>query len=152
MIEFTVTTVLLFVVFLAGLIIAYLIGRSAGAGNRDRHWEAELPGYRKDAVLRSRAVLGGQFSEQLAPFLPGFKYKPTECRFIGKPVDLIVFNGMDDKNIDEVVFVEVKSKNSKLSSSEKKLKEAIEGKKVRWEEYRVPGDLTKKRDSEIFDF
>ncbi len=144
MIEFTVTTVLLFVIFLIGLIIAYLIGKSAGARKRDRHWEAEIPIHRKDAVLRSRAVLGGQFSEQLAPFLPGFKYKPTECKFIGKPIDLIVFNGMDDKSIKEVVFVEVKSRNSKLSPFERKIKEAIEGKRVRWEEYRVPEDLTKK--------
>jgi len=35
--------------------------------------------------MKSRAVLGGQFSEQLAPFLPDFKYLPTECRFVGKP-------------------------------------------------------------------
>ena len=140
--EFTITTVFLLAVFLIGLVIAYLIGKSSGAKTRDRHWEAELPVHRKDAVLRSRAVLGGQFSEQLAPFLPGFNYKPTECRFIGKPVDLIVFKGMDEKNIDEVVFIEVKSRNSKLSSSEKKLKKAIEDKKVRWEEYRVPEDLT----------
>lgn len=143
------TTIVLFVIFLIGLIIAYLIGRSAGVKSRDRHWEAELPVHRKDAILRSRAVLGGQFSEQLAPFLPGFKYKPTECRFIGKPVDLIVFNGMDEKDINEIVFVEVKSRNSRLSSSEKNLKKAIEGKKVRWEEYRIPEDLTKK-DSDIF--
>jgi predicted Holliday junction resolvase-like endonuclease len=104
-------TILLLVVFLVGLVIAYLIGKGVGAKSRDRHWEAEIPVHRKDAVLRSRAVIGGQFSEQLAPFLPDFKYKPTECRFIGKPVDLIVFNGMDDKNINEVVFVEVKSRN-----------------------------------------
>jgi len=139
--EFTITTVLLFAVFLTGLVIAYLIGRGTGARGRDRHWEAEIPVHRKDAILRSRAVLGGQFSEQLAPFLPDFKYKPTECRFIGKPIDLIVFNGMDEKNIDEVVFVEVKSRNSKLSSSEKKLRKAIEDKRVRWEEYRVPEDI-----------
>jgi predicted Holliday junction resolvase-like endonuclease len=139
--ELTITIVFLFVVFLIGLVIAYLIGRSAGARGRDRHWEAEIPVHRKDAILRSRAVLGGQFSEQLAPFLPDFKYKPTECRFIGKPIDLIVFNGMDEKNINEIVFVEVKSKNSRLSSSEKKLKKAIEDKKVRWEEYRVPEEI-----------
>ncbi len=142
-------TIILLVVFLIGLIIAYLIGKSVGVKNRDTHWEAEIPLHRKDAILRSRAVIGGQFSEQLAPFLPDFKYKPTECRFIGKPVDLIVFNGMDDKDINEIVFVEIKSRNSRLSSSEKKLKEAVGAKKVRWEEYRVPEDLTKK-DFDVF--
>lgn len=141
-----ITTILLLLVFLIGLVVAYIIGSKMGSKSRDRFWEGELPGHRKDAIMKSRAVLGGQFSEQLAPFLPDFKYSPTECRFIGKPIDLIVFKGMDNKEIDEVVFVEVKSSGSKLSPSEKKLKEAVEKRKVRWEEYRIPKDLTRKKD------
>ena len=86
------------------------------------------------------------FSEQLAPFLPSFDFKPTECRFLGKPVDFIVFKGLDDKKVNEVVFVEVKSGKSKLSFVEKSLKEAIKNKKVSWKEYRVPEDITKKRE------
>ena len=139
-------SVILLVIFFICLIIAYLLGNKIGSKNRDRLWEKQLPSYRKDAISQSRAILGGQFSEQLAPFLPGFKYSPTECRFMGKPIDLLVFRGMDKKDIDEVVFVEVKSGKSKLSSQEKKLKEVIEKKKVRWEEYRIPEDLTKHPD------
>jgi len=139
-------TLVLLVIFLIGLIIAYLLGNKIGSRNRDRLWERELPVHRKEAISRSRAVLGGYFSEQLSPFLPGFKYSPTECRFVGKPVDLIIFKGMDDKNIDEVVFLEVKSGNAKLSKQERKLKEVIEKRKVRWEEYRIPPDLTKNPD------
>ena len=136
-----VITIILFFIL---LVIAFLIGHKIGVFRRDRYWEGELPGHRKDAIERSRAVLGGQFSEQLAPFLPDFKYLPTECRFMGKPVDLLVFKGMDEKKIEEVVFVEVKSGKSKTSPVEKSLKEAVEKKKVRWEEYRIPDDLTKK--------
>ncbi|MEX0920522.1 MAG: Holliday junction resolvase-like protein [Candidatus Pacearchaeota archaeon] len=143
MVEFT--TVLLLLVFLIGLVVAYILGSRVGAKNRDKWWEGELPGHRKDAIMKSRAVLGGQFSEQLAPFLPDFKYSPTECRFIGKPIDLMVFNGMDNKDINEVVFVEVKSSGARLSLQEKKLKEAVENKNVRWEEYRIPKELTKRK-------
>lgn len=140
------------IVFLIGLIIAYWIGYKFGAFKRNKFWEAELPSHRKDAIMKSRAVLGGQFSEQLAPYLPDFEYLPTECRFVGKPIDFIVFKGMDEKNINEVVFVEVKSGKAKLSSSEKKLKDAIDKKKVRWVEYRIPEELTKKGNVEdIFD-
>jgi len=146
-----IITVVLIVIFLIGLIIAYLLGNKIGSKSRDKWWEKELPLHRKDAILRSRAVLGGSFSEQLAPFLPGFNHSPTECRFIGKPVDLMVFKGMDDKKIDEVVFVEVKSGNAKLSSQEKKLKETIEKKRVRWEEYQIPENLTK-GEEDIEDF
>lgn len=126
--------------------MAYLIGYKNGAFRRDKLWEAELPMHRKEAILKSRAVLSGQFSEQLAPFLPGFDFKPTECRFVGKPIDFLVFKGMDEKDISEIVFVEVKSGDSKLSPIEKKVKEAVKNRKVRWEEYRIPKELTKKKE------
>ena len=138
--------VLLAVLFLLGIVIAYFAGMKIATIKRDRYWESELPGYRKDAIMRSRSVLSGMFSEQLAPFLPNFNFKPTECKFLGNPVDFIVFKGLDNKKVDEIVFVEVKSGKAKLSNVEKSLKEAIENKKVHWEEYRVPDDLTKKED------
>ncbi len=141
-------TIILIIVFLIGLAIAYWVGNKAGRFKRDKWWEGELPSYRKDAIMKSRAVLGGQFSENLAPYLPNFPYLPTECRFLGKPTDFIVFKGMDEKKIDEVIFVEVKSGNSKLSPQEKNLKEAIRKKKVKFEEYRIPEELTKKGDVE----
>lgn len=135
-------TIVLIVIFLIGLGFAYWIGFKFGSFRKHREWEKNLPDYRKDAIKKSRGVLAGMFSEQLAPFLPNFNFKPTECRFIGKPVDFICFKGLDEKNVEEVVFIEVKSGNSKLSSSEKNLKEAIEKKKVRFEEYRVDRKLT----------
>lgn len=138
--------VVFLIIFLAGIILAYYLGSRAGSKTRDDHWENQIDGIRADAISRSRAVLGGQFSEQLAPYLPDFNYSPTECRFIGKPIDFIVFKGADNKKIDEVVFVEVKSNKSKLSSQEKNLKETIDQGRVRFEEYRVPDEVTKKKE------
>lgn len=135
-------TILLIVIFLIGVFIAFWLGKKFGSLSRDRFWEKEVINHRKDAVLKSRAVLSGNFSEQLAPFLPKFPYSPTECRFIGKPIDFLVFKGIDKKEINEIVFVEVKSGKSQLSSSEKKLKDAVKKKKVSWKEYRVPEELT----------
>ncbi len=134
--------------FLLGILIAYWIGNKIGKYKTNKYWENEIPNYRKDAIMKSRAVLGGQFSEQLAPYLPNFKYLPTECKFLGKPIDFLVFKGMDEKKIDEVVFVEVKSGNAKLNQHEKNLKETIEKKRVRWVEYRIPEELTEKKDIE----
>ena len=142
------TLIIILVIFLVAIIISYLIGQKAGAFKKHKEWEAELPDHRKDAIMRSRAVLGGHFSEQLAPYLPNFPYLPNECRFIGKPIDLLVFRGMDEKDISEIVFVEVKSGKAKLTAVEKKLKETIERGNVRWEEYRIPEKLTDKGDVE----
>ena len=121
--------------------VGYLIGRYIS----QKKSEERVPEIREEAIKQSRAVLSGQFSEQLAPYLPDFPYKPTEARFIGKPIDFVVFKGMDEKKIDEVVFVEVKSGQSQLSKVEKTLKSAVESKNISWHEYKVPEELTGKK-------
>lgn len=92
------------------------------------------------SLKMQRSVLGGQFSEHLAPYLPGFPndLKPTEAKFLGAPVDFIVFKGLDEKNITEVVFVEVKTGKGRFNENEKSLKDTIEQKKVRHVTYFVP--------------
>lgn len=93
---------------------------------------------RKDAVKRSKAVINGQVAEQIAPFLPDFPANPSDARFIGKPVDFIVFSGLsENEKIDEILFVEVKTGKSLLSEREKEVKKAIEQRRVRYVEYRI---------------
>ena len=133
--------IVLIIIVLVLLYIGFLIGKWI----QNKKWEEKLDEIRKQAIKQSRAVLTGQFSEQLAPYLPNFPYSPTECRFVGKPIDFIVFKGMDEKDIKEVKFVEVKSGKSRLSPHEKRLRDVVKSKKVSWEEYRVPEDLTKKK-------
>ncbi len=98
---------------------------------------------RLDAVKRSRATLEGKFGEQLAPYLPDFAYDPTDVRFIGSPIDLVVFPGLAKDSPREIVLVEVKSKKSKLSPREKKIKNLIREGKVRWELYKVENECKK---------
>ncbi len=137
------TSVVIFLALIIFIFIAYAIGKKLGKLQAEKELSQKLPEEREDAIKRSRAVLSGQFSEQLAPFLPNFPYSPTEVRFIGKPIDFIVFKGMDEKDIREVVFVEVKSGESQLSSQERKLRDAINGKKVKWELYSATEKISK---------
>ena len=125
--------ILIAALFLFIMFVGYLIGKYIA----NKEHEKEIPEIRETAIKQSRAVLSGQFSEQIAPYLPEFPFKPTEVRFIGKPIDFVVFKGMDEKKIEEVIFVEVKTGKSQLSNVEKTLKEAIENKKVNWSEYRI---------------
>jgi len=127
-----------FALLLAAAALAFIAGQFL----KNREWEKKVDEIRADAIKKSRAVLGGQFSEQLAPYLPDFPFSPTEVRFIGKPIDFIVFKGMDQKEISEIVFVEVKSGKSGLSTHERVLRDAIRGKKVSWVEYRIAQELT----------
>jgi predicted Holliday junction resolvase-like endonuclease len=122
----------------AGLAAMYRIGRARGRGDAERDLPALVSDEREDAVRRSRAVLSGQAAEQLAPWLPGFPWDPAEVRFIGKPVDFLVFRGASSGEISEVVFVEVKTGTSSLSKVERSLRDAVKEGRVRWEEYRPP--------------
>ena len=93
---------------------------------------------RKDAIKRSRAVLGGLAGEQIAPYLPGFPCNPAEVRFVGKPVDYIGFEGAAfGEEIKEILFIEVKTGQSQLSERERQIKNAVESGRVRYVEYRL---------------
>jgi hypothetical protein len=123
------------VVVVVAVIVAVVAwaGGWVSAAARARLGERRI---REDAARRQRAVVGGQVSEQLAPYLPGFPFSPSEARFIGKPVDLLVFVGMDGKRIEKIVFVEVKTGKARLSDQERQIREAVEAGRVEWFTYR----------------
>ena len=88
------------------------------------------------SLRRSYDVRRGQFVEQLAPYLQSFPYDPKDVRFIGAPVDFIVFDGLSaGRNVD-IVFVEVKSGKAGLNANERRIRDAVENKRVRYEVFR----------------
>jgi predicted Holliday junction resolvase-like endonuclease len=120
------------------IIVIALIYRLFKAGREFEQWKEEeakrLEEARRQAIVQSRAVLGGKFTEQMAPYLPEFNYDPTEARFIGTPIDLVVFPGLAVGEPKEIVLIEVKSgRAAKLTPQEKKIEELVEAGMVRWE-------------------
>ena len=95
---------------------------------RDRHTR----GIRRAAVPQSRAVTVGQVSQELAPFLPGFEFNPKDARFLGSPVDFVVFDGLDEGAVRRVVFLEIKTGGSDLSARERQVRDAVEAGRVGW--------------------
>ncbi len=96
--------------------------------------ELEKASIRKQAISQSRAVLGGHFYEQMAPFLPEFKYDPTEARFIGSPIDMLVFPGLSQGAPTEIVIMEIKNgPSAQLTPVERKIRKLVEDGMVRWE-------------------
>jgi len=116
-----------------GLIIGLLVGLVAFIVWRARHAGA----IRADAVARSLAVTVGKVSEQLVPYLPGFGYNPKDARFLGSPVDFVVFDGLDAGALRRVIFLEVKTGAAALSTRERQVRDAIESGRVAWDELRV---------------
>lgn len=108
---------------------------SERAENLFRTWKLEEEKrIRQDAVKKSQAVTRGKVTEHLIPYFPDFKYNPKDARFLGTPVDFIIFDGLSEGEMNKVLFIEVKSgKNCTLSSREQLVKECIEKGKVSYE-------------------
>ncbi|RFA93521.1 Holliday junction resolvase-like protein [Pyrobaculum aerophilum] len=102
---------------------------------------------REDAIRRSVAVLLGRVGEQMAPLLMSreLNFDPRDCRYIGTPVDYVVFKGLSDRGeVEEILFVEVKTgKSSSLSERERAVRKAVENKRVRWVTYNLRGAVEK---------
>ena len=106
----------------------------------EQKWEQEKEIARREAIAQSRTVLGGKFTEQLAPYLPDFQYDPTEARFIGTPIDLIVFPGLATGDPREIVIMEIKTgRSGQLTPQQRKIRQLIEGGMVRWELVHLSG-------------
>ncbi len=82
-------------------------------------------------------MLKGQAAEQLAPPTQGFPYLPNDASFLGRPIYYLIINGLSDEVEVEVVFMEVKSGESRLSRRENKVRDAVVAGRVRWEELRL---------------
>ena len=92
---------------------------------------------RKNAVEQSRAVTRGQIYEQLVPYLPEFEFNPKDAQFLGRPVDFVVFDGLDEGNLRRIVFVEVKTGLSKLTNRERLVRDAVRDGRVEWTQIRA---------------
>jgi len=92
---------------------------------------------RTEAVQRSRGVLVGKATEHLAPYFRDFSFNPSEARFLGSPIDFVVFDGLDEGRLRQVVFMEVKTGNSGLNARERQVRDAIHDRRVTWQEVRI---------------
>ena len=102
---------------------------------------------RRESVERSRSSLKGQIAEQLAPLLPGFLYLPADARFLGDPIDYVVFNGYSGLRDEgsrsdalEIVLLEVKQGSSTLSPFQRSIARSVEEGRVRFEVCRIERD------------
>jgi predicted Holliday junction resolvase-like endonuclease len=119
-----------------GLLVGYLFAKIFFLSDIKRH--------RSSAVKQSQHTTLWYVHEKVAPLLPDFPYQYKDLMFLGKGVDYIVFDGLSSGQVREIVFLEIKSWASQLSSNEKRIKEAIDDKRVRFETLRMRYPTTSK--------
>ncbi|HLD89571.1 MAG TPA: Holliday junction resolvase-like protein [Patescibacteria group bacterium] len=80
---------------------------------------------------KSSEVRLGKIGENLAPFTDAWPYAPEDFIFIGREIDGILIND------NEIVFIEIKTGKSKLSKSQKNVRDLVKAGKVYFETFRV---------------
>jgi predicted Holliday junction resolvase-like endonuclease len=101
----------------------------------------------KRSVNTSRAVLKGKMAEQFAPLFPEFNYMPSDAKFLGDPIDYVVFHGYSayregliDADALEVVFIDIKSGQARLSKAQQAIAQCITAGQVRFETIKIELD------------
>lgn len=133
------TTLLVVALVGALLVIMWLLVYKA----RHPYTDGDVERARKDALDRSHSIVSGKVAENLAPFFPELvsQFNPRDARFLGGPLDFIVFDGLDEGGeVRRVVFVEVKTGNASLQSRERRVRDAIQAGHVEYELLRLPGE------------
>ncbi len=87
----------------------------------------------RELSFRNRSLSSrfGKMAEQFMPLLESYPYDKRNFRFIGNPIDGIQFEK------DRIVLVEFKTSGSKLSATQKRIRDLVSRGKVYFEEIRI---------------
>ena len=123
------------------LLVRELIRKISEINRLKLEHEGQIRAARKDSNDRQRSTIKGQISETLAPWSMDAVNSVKELNFIGNPIDFVGFKGLDGEGEVEIKFIEVKSGKSKLNKNQRRVRDAVNGKRIEWVEVRI--DTTK---------
>lgn len=86
---------------------------------------------------KSSEVRLGQIGEHFAPLLQDFPYNSKNVRFLGSPIDFVVFELEQDK----IVFVEFKTGKAKETAKQRHIRDIIKNGNVEYQLMRVYEDV-----------
>ena len=96
----------------------------------------------KQNTSTQRSVIKGQIAEQLLPLLKTCDYVSSDMRFLGMPIDYIIFEGLTETRdgecyISNIIIADVKTGKASLTKEQKAIKDAIDGRRVSWKTIRI---------------
>jgi predicted Holliday junction resolvase-like endonuclease len=105
------------------VVLSYLIFK-----NRFEKWKQE-------SLDKQRSVTKGRMAEQLAPLLPEFKYNPSDARFLGNPIDYIIFENLHKEGEEpiNIVLLDVKTGKASLNRNERLIEKAANERRIKFE-------------------
>ena len=88
------------------------------------------------AQATTKAVNIGKNLEKVLTTMKDFKWPTPDSKFLGDPIDLIIFNGLSENKVKSINFVEVKSGKARLNGHQKSIRDAITDKKVSYKVFK----------------
>ena len=109
------------------VVVALVVVTALYARRRVTHpfTKAQVDAARAQSRLLSRTSRDGVGGENVAPWMPGFPFEARDASFLGKPVDYVVFDGLDEGELREIVFVEVKTGQSGMTKRGQQIRRAV---------------------------
>ena len=105
---------------------------------QDLHKRCESISQRSEVLTKATNI--GSILERLAPSLKAFRFERNDCRSLFEPIDYLIFEGLTQKKkVERIVFVDVKTGDAKLNPKQKRIKELVGQKQVRWARYNQEG-------------
>lgn len=77
----------------------------------------------------------GKIIEKVLPAHRNFGLPPADCRFLGDPIDMIIFDGVSKNRVDRITFLDVKTGKSPLTPKQRQIRDTIEDHGVKWRSY-----------------
>lgn len=87
------------------------------------------------AILRGRAKVPQLVNASLSGTITKLKYNPYDIKPINHPIDYVVYDGMSDGKINNVIFLH--KKNSNLAELHKSIRETVKKKQYDWKVARI---------------
>lgn len=122
---------LAFFIAIAALVLSWLIGAALvrAQDRRLRAVQAQLD--EVQSRKRSQSTRYGQITEQFAPFMAAWPWDAKRFKFLGDPIDGVQFTD------DGIVFVEIKTNTSRLSTVQRQVRDHVRAGRVQWQEVRL---------------
>jgi predicted Holliday junction resolvase-like endonuclease len=123
-----------------GIFATISIARNKLQQRQKQHDEEVAQLYRqlKGKADKQRAVIKGQLAEQIYPISTNCPYHLSDMRFMGMPIDYIIFDGYTETKdgdgfIRKIIFADVKTGSARLSPHQRSIRDAVESGRVEWQ-------------------
>jgi hypothetical protein len=120
----------------------------------DEGVDAAIKEFRK----RSGRTRVGTTVEQMVPFVKEMPYEPSDMRILsGGPVDYVVFDGLCEGKVRELVFLDVKTGKARTNEAQKQVQACADLGRVRFAVFEIDGSgnaraKPSKRVDEVLEF